>query len=99
MKYEGIRKVAEQRRLDLYVAEAKLIQAEGGSQAIISDLRKQLGTAQFDASMTKEKVHAIVRRHRSNTIKMIEESLDKGWKLWSAQAAELQLLRADRDNR
>ena len=25
--------------------------------------------------------------------------MEKGWKLWSAQAAELQLLRADRDNR
>ena len=30
---------------------------------------------------------------------MIDESLEKGWKLWAAQAIELQLLRADRDNR
>ena len=30
---------------------------------------------------------------------MVTESMDKGWKTWSAQAAELQLLRADRDNR
>ena len=53
---EEIRKVAEQRRLDLYVAEAKLMQAEGGSQAIITDLQTQLAIAQFEASMTKEKV-------------------------------------------
>ena len=25
--------------------------------------------------------------------------MEKGWKTWSAQAAELQLLRADRENR
>ena len=30
---------------------------------------------------------------------MIDESLEKGWKLWSALTAELQLLRADRNNR
>ena len=30
---------------------------------------------------------------------MVNESIDKGWKTWSAQASELQLLRADRDNR
>ena len=57
---EEIRKISEQRRLDLYVAEAKLMQAKGGSQAMILDLRKRLGAAQFDASMTKDKVQAIV---------------------------------------
>ena len=30
---------------------------------------------------------------------MVSESMEKGWKTWSAQAAELQLLRADRENR
>ena len=49
--------------------------------------------------MMKERVQTIVRHHRINTLKLIDESLEKGWKLWSAQAAELQLLRADRDNR
>ena len=96
---DEVRKISEQRRLDIYVVEAKRMQAEGENRAIVSDLRKQLETAQFDASITKEKVQAIVGRHRSQTKKMIEESLDKGWKIWSAQAAELQLLRADRDNR
>ena len=31
---EEIRKITEQRRLDLYVAKAKLMQAEGGSKAV-----------------------------------------------------------------
>ena len=30
---------------------------------------------------------------------MVLESLDKGWKAWSAKVAELQLLRADHENR
>ena len=30
---------------------------------------------------------------------MVKESIEKGWKAWSAQVVELQLLRADRENR
>ena len=30
---------------------------------------------------------------------MVSESLDKGWKTWSTQATELQLLQADHENR
>ena len=93
------RKISEQRRLDIYVVESKLMQAEGEHRATVSDLRKDLQAAQFDASITKDKVQAIVGRHRTQTKRMIDESLEKGWKLWSAQAAELQLLRADRNNR
>ena len=33
-------KISEQRRLDLYVAEAKLMQAEGSNNGVITDLRK-----------------------------------------------------------
>ena len=32
-------------------------------------------------------------------MKLVSDSLDKGWKTWSAQVAELQLLRVERDNR
>ena len=66
---------------------------------MILDLRKRLGAAQFDASMTKDKVQAIVRQHRINTLKMVNESLAKGWKLWAAQAVELHTYKADRENR
>ena len=48
--------------------------------------------------MTKDRVQAIIRRHRLNTLKLVDESLEKGRKIWSAQAAALQVLRADRDN-
>ena len=60
------------------------MQAKGGSQAVILDLRKRLAAAQFDASITKEKVQAIVGRHQIDTLKLVDESLEKGWKLWLA---------------
>ena len=50
-------------------------------------------------TMGEDKIRAILRRNKLNTLKMVLESMDKGWKTWSAQAAELQLLRADRENR
>ena len=81
------------------MAQAKLMQAEGATNAIISELRRTLTKTQFEASMTQENVQAIMRRHRLNTLKLVNESLEKGWQTWSAQAAELQLLRADRENR
>ena len=94
-----IQTVSEKRRLDLLVAQAKLMQAEGHTNAVIIDLRKTLATTQFEARMTQDRVQAIIRRHRINTLKLVNESLEKGWQTWSAQAAELQLLRADRENR
>ena len=50
-------------------------------------------------TMGEDKIRAILRRHKLNTLKMVSKSMDKGWKTWSAQAAQLQLLRADRENR
>ena len=41
----------------------------------------------------------ILKRHRINTLNMVKEAMDKGWQSWSAQETELQLLRADRENR
>ena len=37
--------------------------------------------------------------YTTTTLKMVSESMEEGWKTWSADAAELQLLRADRENR
>ena len=49
--------------------------------------------------MGEDKIRAILRRHKVNMLKMLMESMEKGWKTWSAQAAELQLLGADMENR
>ena len=94
-----VQTVSKKRQLDLLVAQAKLMQAEGHTNAVIIDLRRTLATTQFEARMTQDKVQTIIRRHRLNTLKLVNESLEKGWQTWSAQAAELQLLRADRENR
>ena len=89
----------QRRRLDLLIAQGKLLQTEAKSNTLINDLWKTLATKQFRASISQEKVRAILKRHIINTLKMVKESMDKGWKTWSAQAAELQPLRVDRENR
>ena len=40
----------------------------------------------------------ILSRHKQKMRQMITGSLDNGWKMWSTQAAKLQLLRADHEN-
>ena len=74
------------------------MQAQGATNAQITDLRKTLTEAQFRMSMGEEKIHAILKCHKLNTSKIVTESMDKSWKTWSVQAAELQLLRADMNN-
>ena len=73
----------ERKRLDLLVAEAKLLQAEGSTNAYIEDLCKQLAEAQYKASMGEEKIKAIPKHHRINTEKFVSDCLDKGWQTWS----------------
>ena len=58
-----------------------------------------LAAEQFRASVSQEKVRAVLKRHRLNTLEMVKESMEKGWKTWSKQAAKLQMLRAGRENR
>ena len=65
----------------------------------ITDLRQELAEAQFRMTMDEEKIRAILRHPKLNTLKMVTESTEKGWKTQSTEATELQLLRAKRDNR
>ena len=85
--------MSKQRQLELLVVQARLMQEKGATKAQLTDLRQALPEAQFRLPMGEEKI-----RHKLNTMKLVTESMDKGWKTWSAQAAELQLLRTDRDN-
>ena len=77
-RYTKLEDQYERKRLDLLVVEAKLLQAKGSTNAQLEDLRKQLAEAQYKASMGEEKINAILRRHRVNTLKLVSESLDKG---------------------
>ena len=83
----------------MLIAQGKLLQTEAENNAQINDLRKILAAEQFRASINVVKVRAILKRHKLSTLKMVNESKDKGWETWSAQADKLQLLRADRGNR
>ena len=85
----AIQAVSEQRRLELLVVQAKLMQAEGATKTQVTDLRQALADAQFRMTMGEDKMRAILRCHKINMLKMVTESVDKGWKTWSAQAAEL----------
>ena len=52
----------------------------------------------YKVGMGEEKVCIILSAHKARTQRRVIESLEKGWKTWSAHVAELQLLRADREN-
>ena len=49
--------------------------------------------------MGEQKVQFKLSRHKEKMRQMITGSLDNGWKMWSTQAAKLQLFRADHENR
>ena len=53
----------------------------------------------YRVSMGEEKVCLILSMHKAKTRLIVVDFLDKGWKTWSAQGTNLQLLRADYDNR
>ena len=68
-----VENVVKRRRLDLLIAQAQLLQREATSNAQISDLRKALAVEQFRASITQEKVRAILKRHKINTLNMVKD--------------------------
>ena len=47
----------------------------------------------------EDRINTLVMKQRQLLNRKIDETLDAGWKKWSAQAAELQVLRADAENR
>ena len=98
-KYDQLAEKYEQKRLALLVAEAKLQFDLGSAELQIAEMRKELATMQYRLNMGEEKVHLILSRHKDKMRKMVAETLDNGWRTWSAQAAKLQLLRADPGNR
>ena len=62
----AIQAVSEQRRLELLVVQAKLMQAKGATKAQVTDLRQALAD--------------ILRRHKINTLKMVTESMERAGK-------------------
>ena len=56
-------------------------------------------TLQTQLGEREERINALVVKQRQLLNRKIDETLDEGWKKWSAQAAELQVLRTDAENR
>ena len=98
-QYEQLTEKYELKRLALLVAEAKLQFDQGSAEAQIADMWKELAIMQYKLSMGEEKVCLILSMHKAKTRLLVVDFLDKGWKTWSAQVTELQLLWADWENR
>ena len=75
------------------------MQEQGSTDAQLAEIHKELVAMQSQVSLDKDKVRQILKAHKLKTLKLVTNTLDNGWKTWSTQAAELQLLHADRDNR
>ena len=73
----AIQAVSEQRRLELLVIQAKLMQGEGATKDQVTDLRKALADAQFRMTMGEDKIRAILRHQKINTLKMVTKSMEK----------------------
>ena len=97
--YKELEKKYEQKRQALIVVEAKLEFDLGSAKNHRRELEREIETLKYKNTMGEDKVHAILTRHKEQMRQMVSESLDKGWKTWSTQATELQLLRADHENR
>ena len=65
----------------------KLIFDQWSTEARLAEMRRELATMQYKVSMGEEKVRLISLEHEAKTQRMVLESLDKGWKTWSAQVA------------
>ena len=70
----------EQRRQTLLVAEANLMSLQETRDLI------QFSTyvESYNLVYRKEKVRLILKAHKRKSLQLVNESLEKGWKIWSA---------------
>ena len=61
-------------------------------------IRDELDTCRAQYEMGEIRIKALIAKHRQKFNNTIEEALARAWQEWSAQAAELQVLRADAEN-
>ena len=60
--------------------------------------KEELETLWAKSEMGKTHIRALVAKHRLKLNQKVEEALARGWKEWSPQAVELQVLQADAKN-
>ena len=60
--------------------------------------REELEIFRAQIGMDETRIKTLIAKHRQRFNIKIEEALARAWQEWSAQAAELQVLRADVEN-
>ena len=98
-KYRDLEEKYKKTRHILIVVEARLRFDHDTIENLWQELLKEIDPLKYKNYMGKEKVQAILMWHKEQPRLMVSKSLDKGWKTWSTQATELQILRADYKNR
>ena len=86
--------------------EARVQSMNTTYEVVAAQLRLELKQAKQDnlALQTlhderEDRINTLVMKQCQKLNRKIDETLDAGWKKWSAQATELQVLRADTENR
>ena len=88
----------ERKHHALIVAEAKLQFDQESAENRRQELEREILILKYKHTMGEEKVCLILTQHKQQMHQMVIDSLDKGWKTWLTQAAELQPLQADHEN-
>ena len=60
--------------------------------------KEELDTYRTKYEMGETRIKAIVANHQLKLNRKVKEALARGWQEWSAQAAELQVFRANTEN-
>ena len=97
--YNKLAKRYEHKCLARLVVEAKIQRDQELAANRLHQLKKECFALKYQHTMGDHKIRHILTRHMQRMRQMITDLLDNGWKTWSNQAAELQLLRADHENR
>ena len=98
-KYDQLANKYEQVRTTQIVADTKLQFDKASTENRLDDLKQEMATLKYKLNMGEQKVQFKLSRHKEKMRQMIIDLLDKGWKTWSIQAAKLQLLRDDHENK
>ena len=98
-QYDELSAKYEEKILALLVTNANLYDCQRAAQSKTNEVFQEISNLRNNHNMGNEKMHAILHRHKDKARTLIIDTLKEEWNIWSQQATELQLLRADRDNR
>ena len=98
-QYDELSAKYEEKCLTLLIANADLYDFQRVAQSKTNELLWEINTLHNHHRMGNDKIHATLHQHKDKARALIIDTLKEGRNAGSQQATELQLLRADRDNR